>query len=233
MEEVLKIVNHDLRSPLTGIIGLTKVLHSEPDLELEDKEAMLEAMENSAGEVLDQANQLLVATTGSTDIHEIYLEPVNIREAAERHINTHLVIADRKKIDLEATLPPNGLVLNIDRKKMELVLSNLITNALKFTNAGGQIHVTLTPKGGDSISGLEIEVKDNGIGIPESIKPHLFERFGPQRRKGTFSEPSIGLGLSLVKHCLDALGGHIDVESAENNGSTFKALIPASIFDPE
>lgn len=120
------------------------------------------------------------------------------------------------------SLPAEPVYANLDANKFTQVLTNLISNALKFTPDGGRVAVRIEPQPGR----VRIAVIDEGIGIPAALQPHLFERFTPARRPGLRGEPTTGLGLALCKAIVEWHEGTLSVVSAEGQGSTFTVEIP-------
>ena len=122
----------------------------------------------------------------------------------------------------EYSLPPEPVYANLDVNKFTQVLINLVGNALKFTPDDGHVAVRIEPGPGT----VRIHVVDDGIGIPLALQPYLFERFTKARRPGLQGEATTGLGLALCKIIVEWHHGHISVESAEGQGSTFTVEIP-------
>jgi signal transduction histidine kinase len=118
----------------------------------------------------------------------------------------------------------------VDRVQIERMLSNLLSNALKFTPAGGRVHVALR----SLPESIVIEVEDTGCGIPEDHIPHIFERFYrvPAQETSANPEPGLGLGLSFVAWIAKAHGGTIRVDSAPGKGTRFTVLLPAAAAEP-
>jgi two-component system phosphate regulon sensor histidine kinase PhoR len=111
-----------------------------------------------------------------------------------------------------------------DRRAVEQVLTNLLDNAAKYTNAGGHIAVRIGAAGGR----VSVAVQDDGIGIPEQDLPRIFERFYRVEKARSRDLGGTGLGLSIVKHLVQAMDGEIYVESDPGRGSTFRFLLPAA-----
>jgi signal transduction histidine kinase len=137
--------------------------------------------------------------------------------------------AEGAHVELSADLPPE-CAAEVDRVQIERMLSNLLSNALKFTPAGGRVHVALRSLP-ESIS---IDVEDTGCGIPEEHIPHIFERFYrvPAHETCANPEPGLGLGLSFVAWIAKAHGGTIRVDSAPGKGTRFTVSLPAAVAEP-
>src|SRR5580658_9448889 len=137
--------------------------------------------------------------------------------------------AEGARIELSSDLPLE-CAAEVDRVQIERMLSNLLSNALKFTPAGGRVHVALR----SLPDAIEIDVEDTGCGIPEEHIPHIFERFYrvPAQETCENPEPGLGLGLSFVAWIAKAHGGTIRVESAPGRGTRFSVLLPAAVAEP-
>jgi signal transduction histidine kinase len=150
-------------------------------------------------------------------------EPVNILLPNLIQANLHMLNqqAAQKQIALTSTMP-EGLTIYADYRMIETVLRNLLTNALKFTNSGGSIEVSVCQRE----TQVEITVSDTGIGIPPDSLSKLFRIDSKYQRPGTASEEGSGLGLVLCKELVEKNNGTIRVESAVNQGSRFIVSLP-------
>jgi PAS domain S-box-containing protein len=220
-DEVLRIVAHDLRTPLNVIALSTKVLLKCPPEKRANDTKPLEAIQKA----VDRATRLIQdlldiarmeAGRLSVDRGREQTAPL-VREAAE----LHRALAEEKSIQLMAVVPEDAPPVFADRDRVLQILSNLLGNALKFTPMGGQILLRAEPAG----SMVRFSVSDTGSGIPEEDLAHLFEAFwqaSAGRKQGA------GLGLAIVKGLVDAHGGHLWVESSPGVGSTFCFTLPTA-----
>ena len=117
---------------------------------------------------------------------------------------------------------PGNAIGYADSNTINLVIRNLLTNGIKFTNDGGEITIAAEAKGNDWV----VSVRDNGIGMSEEIQKKLFDKINPYSTRGTANEKGTGLGLILCKEFVEKNGGRIWVESKENSGSTFWFTLP-------
>lgn len=218
-DEVLRIVAHDLRTPLNVISLCTGVLLKCPPEKRASDTKPLESIRKA----VDRANRLIQdlldvarmeAGRLSVDRGPEQTAPL-VKEAAE----LHRALAEEKSIQLTTAIPEDAPPVFADRDRVLQILSNLLGNALKFTPGGGQITLRAEPAG----SMMRFSVSDTGPGIPEEDLPHLFEPFwqAPAGRK-----QGAGLGLTIVKGLVDAHGGHLWVESSPGVGSTFFFSLP-------
>ncbi|WP_052519469.1 PAS domain-containing sensor histidine kinase [Archangium violaceum] len=220
-DEVLRIVAHDLRTPLNVISLSTKVLLKHPPEKRATDTKPLEAIQKA----VDRATRLILdlldiarmeAGRLSVDRGPEQTAPL-VREAAE----LHRALAEEKSIQLMVSVPEDAPPVFADRDRVLQILSNLLGNALKFTPMGGRILLRAEPAG----SLVRFSVSDTGSGIPEEDLPHLFEPFwqaSAGRKQGA------GLGLAIVKGLVDAHGGHLRVESSPGVGSTFFFTLPTA-----
>ena len=137
--------------------------------------------------------------------------------------------AEGARVELSADLPAE-CAAEVDRVQIERMLSNLLSNALKFTPAEGRVHVALR----NMTEAIEIEVEDSGCGIPAEHIPHIFERFYrvPAQETCANPEPGLGLGLSFVAWIAKAHGGTIRVESEPGKGTRFTVTLPPAALQP-
>jgi signal transduction histidine kinase len=131
------------------------------------------------------------------------------------------VIAIQKGIQLSYTPPPDD-VINIDDGYMARVVDNLVSNAIKYTSAGGQVGVRVVP----DATHVTVEVRDTGLGIPQEDLPRIFEAFYRVRSSEHERAEGSGLGLSIVKTIVEQHGGRVLVKSEPGKGSTFEVILP-------
>lgn len=213
-DRILRAVAHDLRNPIGGIASLTALMLME-DLDSEQKE-LLELIQNTTNNSLELINEILEAT-GNTTTNTITKQMVDINTLLSNSVELLRFKAAEKnqKIMLDSLDTPEELF--ISREKIWRVISNLISNAIKFSPKGADIHVKVVNEGDN----IRISVNDHGIGIPDNIKNQVFNMFTQAKRLGTAGEPSFGLGLSISKQIVESHGGEIWFESAPGDGTTF------------
>jgi len=144
--------------------------------------------------------------------------------------------AERKGVRLEAGATPGLGPVWADRERMQQVLGNVIANALDFTPAGGSVRVFAAPAAAGRLAGggpgVEITVKDTGVGIPVEDLPRLFERFYRVEKARTRQRGGTGLGLSIAREIIHAHGGEIDIASEVGRGTTVSLTLPAAQGEP-
>jgi signal transduction histidine kinase len=225
-DRILRAVAHDLRNPIGGIASLTALMLME-DLDSEQKE-LLELIQNTTNNSLELINEILEAT-GNTTTNTSVKQMVDINTLLSNSVELLRFKAAEKnqKIMLDTLDAPEELF--ISREKIWRVISNLISNAIKFSPKGADIHVKVVNEGDN----IRISVNDHGIGIPDNIKNQVFNMFTQAKRLGTAGEPSFGLGLSISKQIVESHGGEIWFDSVPGDGTTFyirlkKSADPAS-----
>jgi len=212
-DRILRTVAHDLRNPIGGIASLTSVLLMD-DLDDEQKE-LLGLIKETSNNSLELINEILeVTNNGTTQLNK---ELVDINSLLTRSVELLRFKAAEKDqlIKLSVLEEPEDLL--ISREKMWRVISNLITNAIKFSPIGGTIYVSASVNKNE----LQIAVKDAGIGIPDDVQDKVFNMFTEAKRTGTAGEKSFGLGLSICKQIIESHEGKIWFENNPEGGSKF------------
>ncbi len=230
--EMLGIVAHDLRSPLNSISALVELSKNEKTTHHE-REQYANMILEGCDEARNIIRDLILIVKGESS-PGLQLKETNINLLLSQ-VQQHWLHRLRDDKQILLTLPENVITINIDEDKMMRVFDNLISNAIKFTQDNARIHLYLhsSDKGH-----ARITVSDNGIGIPESIQPYLFDRFSKAGRLGLKGEKSHGLGLNICKQIIEQHGGKIALESAAGQGTHFHITLPlykeaANIIVPE
>ena len=219
-DEFVGMVSHELKTPLTVIIGALDVVTKE---ELSDQQAR-ELLQDAIGSADDMANiveNLLELSRSQADRMVLHLEPIdvvkivwNVTQGLQSKSATHRLIVDSSS---------GPAVALADAVKVERILYNLIENAIKYSPKGGNVRVSAHRQDNQVV----IEVSDQGIGISRKDQSRLFQSFERIDAYKTNSIAGIGLGLRVCRHLVEALGGRIWVESEPEKGSTFLFTLPA------
>ena len=220
--EFMLTVAHELRAPVTAIQGYLQII-VDGYVALEKQRPMLERAAERAGELLELIDELLQLARIKEAVAEARVEEVDLAGILESTAGLLRVEADRRGIafELDIRRRPRA-VLNADHARQ--LWSNLISNAIKYTPAGGRVRVWLDGDGGRLVGGVE----DTGIGIAPEERERIFQEFYRTEAAKAMQVRGTGLGLAIVKRILDAYGGTIEVESALGRGSTFRFTLPAS-----
>ncbi len=221
-DEFVALVSHELRTPLTSIIGYISALQRGRAGVLPDEQRrLLDVAERNAQRLLRLVGDLLLAA--KVDAGKLELEPelLELGTLARAAVETARPHADEREIGLSFTSSGVSLVF-ADRARLAQVLDNLISNAVKFTPAGGTVNVLLTV----GTSRATIEVRDTGIGIPLGEQEQLFRRFFRASTATSREIQGTGLGLSIVKTIVELHQGTIECRSAEGVGTSFLVSFP-------
>jgi diguanylate cyclase (GGDEF)-like protein len=216
---------HDLRSPL-GVVQVTLGLLQEKVAESADPDLpeLLDLSMSGLKSTVALINELLEIYRSEQTMVAPVRERIDVAEIVRRCAGEARLDAQRRQVvlDVAVTGPLPGLG---DRTRLERAFTNLIGNALKFTRAGGHIAIQAAPARADGRKVLRVQVRDNGMGIPEEEIPYIFDLY---RQVETGRRSGVGLGLAIVKRILDAHGGSIAVASQLGVGSAFTVDLPAA-----
>jgi signal transduction histidine kinase len=220
LDELLGTVAHELRSPLTTILSGVYVITSECDLDPVARRALsvMEHQSRQAMRLVDDLFDLCAAGLGKLALRK---EVVDLAEVVAGAAETaaHLLSARRHR--LTVSLPPGPVYLQADPLRLEQVLTNLLTNAAKFTDPGGHVRLTAVVEAGQVV----LRVRDDGRGIAPDLLPRVFDLFhqGP----GTPRTGGLGVGLALVKSLVELHGGSVAAQSdGPGTGSEFVLCLP-------
>lgn len=227
-ERVLGTVAHDLRTPLTTIIGFTDMLLNDEELTSAQRD-LSERANRAARKMSALTDELVQAVTlGGSPLR---LTPVDVSQVVAQTVARHQLLQPprgiRVVVDRHPTTDAPSIVRG-DEAKLERLLDNLISNAVKFSPDGGYVHVSVNDDGRDA----EIRVADEGPGLPAE---HLEAIFSPFHRAPSAAKtPGVGLGLTIVKQITERHGGRVHVESALGAGAVFIVRLPiTSIARPD
>ncbi|MFN2510021.1 MAG: ATP-binding protein [Pyrinomonadaceae bacterium] len=221
-DEFLALLSHELRTPLTSILGWSQML---TDVKL-DEEASKRALEiivrnaRSQRQLIDDLLDISRIITGKLRLEVRPTELASIIEAAVDNVRP---AADARSIDLQISSDPGISPISGDPDRLQQIIWNLLTNAIKFTPKGGRVQVRF-----ERIrSHVEITVKDTGQGIAPELLPHVFDRFRQCDSSSTRRHSGLGLGLSIVRQLVELHGGTVTAESpGAGEGTTVKVILP-------
>ena len=219
-------VAHELRTPLTLLLGPIHSLLKENHLT--EKQARLLQMADRSGKQLEQlVNEILDLRKLEMGKMAMDEKPTELRAYFLTYFAQFESLAERKQIDFSfALLMTDKVVANIDREKCRQILFNLLSNAFKFTPAGGQIGTKVTLENGR----LHLAVSDTGPGIHPDDLPHVFDRFFQTTRPDKPAEGGTGIGLNLCREYAHLFGGAIEVETTLGQGSVFRVAFPVALY---
>ena len=225
--EFLSRMSHEIRTPMNGIIGMSTIAkqHINEPAKVED---CLKKVELSSKHLLALINDVLDMTKIESGKMEIRSEPFEFEQLIENLDNIFQIQAETKKISFETTI--NGKLYSPlvgDSLRLNQILSNLISNALKFTSAGGNITFSVSECGHEADRiWFRFDITDTGIGIKEENFGKIFESFEQENSGTAHKYGGTGLGLSIVKRFSELMGGSVSVSSIYQKGSTFSVMLP-------
>lgn len=218
-DEVLRIVAHDLRSPLNVIALSTGTMMKRTPEERAADSRPLVSIQKAVGRATALIEDLMDVARMQGGKLTVERRPEATEALLQDALESHRALADARSIHLQLEIAPGVPAVFVDKDRVLQLFSNLIGNALKFTPMGGLVTLSAEPWGGM----VRCAVSDTGSGIPAEDMPHLFEPFWQARSR---SKEGAGLGLTIVKGITDAHGGHVWVESRPGLGTTFYVALP-------
>jgi PAS domain S-box-containing protein len=220
--EFFALVSHELRTPLTSVIGYLDIVREDDEGGLnEDQNHYLEIIDRNARRLLRLVGDLLFVAQVEAGTLSLEKGEVDLRQVVLDAVEAAQPRAEKAEVTLGAEATPLMLEQG-DHDRIGQLLDNLISNALKFTPAGGSVDVSLRQVGRSAV----IDVTYTGIGISSEDQEHLFERFFRTERATERAIPGIGLGLSICAAIVQGSGGEISIHSAEGAGTTFRVELP-------
>jgi signal transduction histidine kinase len=227
-DQFVSSVTHELRTPLTSMVGYLEIIRDGEAGELSDDQTrFLEIVDRNCHRLNDLIDDILLTARLDSGRFSLERQPVDLVALAEQQVESMRATAEAADVDLRLTVGQHPPDLCADPMRLGQMLDNLLSNATKFTPAGGHVTVTVDRRGDDA----HIEVADTGVGIPEDEVGRLFERF--YRASTATAVKGTGLGLSITKAIVEAHGGTISVRSKVGTGSTFSVDLPLPAVDSE
>ena len=221
--EFLAMLSHELRNPLSAIFNALHVLrlHDTKNPIQQKAKSVIERQVGQLAHLIDDLLEVSRVITGRIQLHQERLE---MRSIVERAIESARPLIDRRKHELSLSLPAEPIWLQGDPTRLEQVVVNLLNNAAKYTDEGGQIWLTAQQEGGEVV----LFVRDTGVGIAPELLPRIFDLFTQADRTLDRSQGGLGIGLSLVQKLVELHGGTVEAHSVGlGQGSEFIVRLPA------
>ena len=227
-DKFFSIIAHDLRGPLSGIMGLTELMADKNQYYTDnEKDELMVDLSHSARNTFNLLENLLEWSQMDRGVTDFNPQNLDLTAAVVECINIVEESARNKMIELVVVVP-NGQEVLADKNMLQTVIRNLLSNAIKFTPKEGIVTISAKVTEGNR---TVISVKDTGIGMTEAMRHNLFRIDANTKRPGTEGEHSTGLGLLLCKEFVEKQGGEIGVESVPYQGSVFSFTVPLSERD--
>ena len=221
--EFLSIVSHELKTPITAIKGFVKlILRGEVGSLNPQQEKFLQIADQSTDRLNILISDLLDIAKIETGKLKMNLAPVNMKQILEDVVRRFEGEASKKGIKIISENPENAKEVMADRERIDQVIDNLVSNAIKFTSDNGSVTLTTADKG----DFIQFGVRDTGIGISKAEQQNIFEKFYQVESGTTRISQGVGLGLAIVRSIVEMHGGQVWVESELGKGSEFKFILP-------
>jgi PAS domain S-box-containing protein len=226
--EFTSTLSHELRTPLTSIIGSLQLINSGVMGEVDGEIAELTGIaERNSQRLLDLINDLLDIEKIESGKLSLDMETCSIADLANEAMLLNRAFAERYKVSFEAQGDFPNVPVHADRKRLLQVVTNLLSNAAKFSPAGSQVEVAIhtLPTNPPSV---RLDVQDRGSGIPENFRSRIFSRFAQADSAMTRQQGGTGLGLAICKRLIELMGGRIGFQDREGGGTTFWLELPGA-----
>jgi signal transduction histidine kinase/ActR/RegA family two-component response regulator len=221
-DDFLAVISHELRTPLTAVMGWAHLLNT-GKLDPAHAERALQTIERSADAQSKLIDDLLDVSRIGSGTLRLHRRPVQISAAVDAAMESIRPHAVGKRIELHTDVEPNVRLVAADPQRLQQIVVNLLSNAVKFTPEGGRVDVDVRR----SQTGIEISVRDTGVGISSDFLPFVFDRFRQGDSASTRTHGGLGLGLSIVKNLVEMHGGTVRAESAgQGHGARFVVSLP-------
>lgn len=221
-DDFLAMVSHELRSPITVILGWTRLLQMNR-VDHETGMLAIDNIQNSTGRLLKLVDDILDASRLQSGKVQLQMEVLDLRDSIRSSLEAMRVVIDQKPLQLTMELPDDPAPIVGDPYRVQQVVANLLGNAIKFTPSQGSIAVALRLDG----TTARVHVRDSGEGIDASFLPYVFERFRQGDSSTTRPHRGLGLGLAIVKQLVEAHGGSVSAASdGKGKGAEFVVTLP-------
>ena len=226
-------MSHDIRTPMNAIVGYSQLMKKElTNPKLIHYQEMIEQSSKLLLSIINNVLDMARVESGKMELDENYEVIGNITQLV---CSAFAAEASRKNIEFNIIVNVEHKHIIVDSTKMQEILSNLISNAIKYTSAGGKVTIDTKelPYDKEGYVLIQTKVSDIGIGMSEEFLPSLFELFTRERNTTLSKIPGTGLGMAIVKNFVDLMNGSIEVESELGKGSTFTITIPHKIANKD
>ncbi|HQV32384.1 MAG TPA: ATP-binding protein, partial [Calditrichia bacterium] len=222
-DDFVSTVTHELRTPLTSVRAFSEILHDNADLDLSQRQHFLSIIIKESERLTRLINQLLDLQKIESETMDWHLSPLDIREIIQDAVNATSQLMKEKGVILTEVIPSQPVMVHGDRDRLIQVMLNLISNAIKFSDAdNGKIDITLEVEDEQ----IRVDVRDNGIGIHKEDQELIFQKFRQVHHAESGRPGGSGLGLPITQRIIEYHQGEIWVKSKPNKGATFSFNLP-------
>lgn len=225
-DQFLAMLSHELRNPLGPILNAVQLLQLQKG-ENSVQQKALAIIERQVGQLTRLVGDLMEVSRAITGRIQLCQEQVAVSGIVQHAVETARPLIDQRRHELTVSLPPDPIWLHADASRLEQVVTNLLTNAAKYTNEGGHIWLSVRQEGDKAV----LRVRDTGLGIAPAFLPHVFDLFTQAQRSSDRSQGGLGIGLTLAKRLVEMHGGTIGVSSTLGQGSEF--VVSLVVCPPE
>ena len=222
--EFVANVSHELKTPLTSILGFVETLKEGAAENAEHRDQFLGIIQDHAQKLHRLIEDLLLLSKVESGAEPLKKEKADLGKMLARIFELHSALLKEKKISYQASMTPNSFYLNVQSTLFSQAVANLVDNAIKYSQNEGKI----TVQASYDLEDVKIAVTDNGIGIAEMDIPRIFERFYRAEKSRSRESGGAGLGLAICKHIVERHGGRIEVQSKPGAGSAFTMILPGA-----
>ena len=221
--EFLAMLSHELRNPMAPLLSAVQILKSQQSALPRHTQAV-QIIERQVAQLTRLVEDLLDMSRLTTGKFQLRLDACTIQQIVERAVASTQSLVRQRMHSLTVSLPSRDLPLYADAARLEQVIVNLLHNAVKYTDAGGSIWLTVDEHDGKAV----VRVRDAGIGIPPELLPRIFDLFSQAEQSLDRSDGGLGVGLCLVRRLVEQHHGSIEVFSTVGHGSEFVVRLPLS-----
>ena len=221
--QLIATVAHELKNPLTSVMGHLEMLESSPDLTGTTRTS-LNAMDRGARRMVRVIDDLLLLSKVGDPDDPVIAAPVDLARIVDDVVDLITMPAAQKQLQVTVDLPSGPVLALGDHDELDRVAANLVSNAVKYTPASGTVRISVDRAGNDVV----LTVVDEGIGISEDDLLRLGTEFFRSSNPEAVAQPGTGLGLAIVRRIVDRHGGRLEIQSELGSGSTFQVWLPAA-----
>lgn len=225
--QLIATVAHELKNPLTSVLGHLEMLESSPDITGTTR-ASLQVMDRGAKRMVRVIDDLLLLSKVGDPDNAVLAAPVDLHRVVDDVVDLAMVAAQQKGLDLRVDVPDEAVLAMGDAEEIDRVCANLVSNAVKYTPSDGAVSISVESAGGQHPDQVCITVADEGIGISPDDLAQLGTEFFRSSNPAAVAQPGTGLGLAIVQRIVDRHNGRIEIESELGKGSTFRVFLPAA-----